>query len=52
MEDLHDFSDEVGEGHGAGIFSALHEVGLDVRRNELDDFSVGFAKLIAERKRV
>ena len=50
-EDLHDFGDEVGEGHGAGVggLALALELGLHVGRDELEDFDFGFAELIAER---
>ena len=49
-EDLHDFGDEVGEGHGAGVGGLVGslELGLDVGRDQLEDFDFGFAELIAE----
>jgi hypothetical protein len=50
FEDLHDFSNEVGEGHSAGIPVLLlaHQLSLDVRRNELEDLDAGVTELIAE----
>jgi len=49
-EDLHDFGDEVGEGHGTGVLQLVGplELGLDVWRDEFEDFDSGFAELIAE----
>ena len=49
-EDLHDFGDVVGEGHGVGIggLALALELGLDVGRDQLEDFDVGVTELIAE----
>ena len=52
FEDLHDFGKEGVERHGAGIVGAVHQVGGDVGRNELEDFDLCGAELMAERERV
>src|SRR5208337_3178124 len=52
LEDLHDFGDELIQGHGARILGAVHQVSLHVRRDQLQHLDAGGAKLVAERKRV
>ena len=50
FDDVDDFVEEVFERHGAwvGGLLAAHQLGLDVRWDELDDFDVGGLKLVAE----
>ena len=49
FEELHYFNDKLTEGHGAGIVSAVHQVGGHVRRNEFYDLDLRSPKLVAER---
>jgi len=51
-EDLHGFCDELVERHGARVFGAIHQVGGDVGRNQLENFDTSIAELRAERKRI
>ena len=50
LEDFDHFGDEVFEGHGAGVggLGAAHESGLDVRRDEFEDFDAGGLELVAQ----
>ncbi len=50
LDEIDGLGDEVFEGHGAwvGCLGTAHELGLDVGWDDLDDFDVGGAELVAE----